>query len=101
MRAPKGTNALNFYWMPYDKILSSCGSHHGFPNDTKKQTFGRAPAKEHSSQFCCQMVQWLQIRIMKKYLTIGSYISVACHLGFPIHTKKDFTSTQKPTSDIL
>ena len=37
MRAPKGTNALNFYWMPYDKILSSCSSHHGFPNDTKNR----------------------------------------------------------------
>jgi hypothetical protein len=45
-----------------------------FQMTQKKQTFGRAPAKEHSSQFCCQMVQWFQIQIFfNQYFPHGAH----------------------------
>ena len=41
---------------------------------TQKQTFGRAPSKEHSSQVCCQMVQLFQIRMcFNQYFPHGAY----------------------------
>jgi hypothetical protein len=42
---------------------------------TKKNC--KVPSKVHSSQICCQIDQWVQIRIFSNILSIGFYVEFA------------------------